>query len=205
MGIKERKEREKNQLRAKIMDATAEILIREGYEKTTIRKVAQAIEYSPRTVYLYFKDKDSLLMEIIEEGFAATLTKKKFIKDQLDYSQPEQIFGVQIMNNIESALSKPNLYKAIVYLLQYKAYPPGPHQLAVIRELKNDLENCYSELGMESTGLEIKAELVFAYLRGFNLMLINKIGSLSEKEIQQYVQECIQSILTGIVETEKKT
>jgi AcrR family transcriptional regulator len=86
MGISSRKEREKKELRAKIIDATAKILIDQGYEKTTIRKVAEAIEYSPRTVYLYFKDKDSLLMEIIEEGFAGTLEKRSRLKETLDYS-----------------------------------------------------------------------------------------------------------------------
>ena len=199
MGISNRKERERRALRDKILDATAKILIDQGYEKTTIRKVAEAIEYSPRTVYLYFKDKDSLLMEIIEEGFASTLEKRSRLKESLDYSKPEHIFGIQVMANIQTALSSPNLYKAILYLLQYKAYPPGPRQLEVIQDVKYDIEIChkYKDSKVENSGQ--KAELIFAVLRGFNLLLINKIGDLTEEEIESYKQSCVQMVLKGIV------
>jgi hypothetical protein len=40
MGIKERRERDKKELKGLIMETTAGILIKEGYERTTIRKVA---------------------------------------------------------------------------------------------------------------------------------------------------------------------
>ena len=199
MGISRRKEGEKRELRAKIIYATSKILIDQGYERTTIRKVAEAIEYSPRTIYLYYKDKDSLLMEIIEKGFAGTLEKRSRLKETLDYSKPEEIFGIQVMANIQTALDSPNLYKAILYLLQYKAYPPGPHQLEVIRDVKYDIEIChkYKESKVENSGQ--KAELIFAFLRGFNLMLINKIGDLTEEEIESYKQSCVQMVLKGIV------
>jgi AcrR family transcriptional regulator len=199
MGISSRKDREKKELRAKIIDATAKILIDQGYEKTTIRKVAEAIEYSPRTVYLYFKDKDSLLMEIIEVGFAGTLEKRSRLKETLDYSKPEQIFGIQVMANIQTALSSPNLYKAILYLLQYKAYPPGPRQMEVIQDVKYDIEICHKYKGSKVQNSGQKAELIFAFLRGFNLMLINKIGDLTEEEIESYKQSCVQMVLKGIV------
>ena len=199
MGISDRKERERSELKTKILVATAKILVDEGYEKTTIRKVAEAIEYSPRTVYLYFKDKDSLLMEIIEEGFASTLEKRSRLKQSLDYSNPEQIFGMQIMANIQTALSSPNLYKAVVYLLQYKAYPPGPRQIEVIQDVKYDIEICYQHQGIKAVNSDQKAEIIFAVLRGFNLMLINKIYDLTEQEIEAYKQSCVQLVMKGIV------
>ena len=199
MGIFDRKEREKRELRARIIEATAKILVEEGYEKTTIRKVAEAIEYSPRTIYLYFKDKDSLLMEIIEEGFAGTLEKRSRLKESLDYSKPEQIFGIQVMSNIQMAQSSPNLYRAILYLLQYKAYPPGPRQLEVIQDVKYDIEICHQHRGIKAENPGQKAELIFAFLRGFNLMLINKIGDLTELEIEAYKQSCVGVVLKGIV------
>jgi len=199
MGISDRKGREKRELRAKILAATAKILVEEGYEKTTIRKVAEAIEYSPRTVYLYFKDKDSLLMEIIEEGFSGTLEKRSRLKENLDYSNPEQIFGMQIMANIQTALSSPNLYKAVVYLLQYKAYPPGPRQMEVIQDVKYDIEICYQHQGKKAENSDQKAEILFAVLRGFNLMLINRIYDLTKQEIEAYKRSCVQLVLKGIV------
>ncbi len=69
MGITDRKEREKQELRDQILQAAKELFLEEGYEKTSIRKIADRIEYSPTTIYLYFKDKNELLLELHREAF----------------------------------------------------------------------------------------------------------------------------------------
>lgn len=73
MGVKERRDREKEELRQKILDAAVELIARDGHEALTIRKLASRIEYSPRTIYLYFADKEALLEDVVEEGFRRTL------------------------------------------------------------------------------------------------------------------------------------
>jgi AcrR family transcriptional regulator len=69
VGITERKVRAKEELRQTIIDAAMKIFVEEGYEKTSIRSIADAIEYSPGTIYLYFKDKDELLFAVHELAF----------------------------------------------------------------------------------------------------------------------------------------
>jgi len=69
MGLSERKEREKQEMREMILDAARNLFIKEGFEQVTIRSIAEEIEYSPATVYLYFKDKDSILCALQEIGF----------------------------------------------------------------------------------------------------------------------------------------
>ena len=69
MGITERKEREKQEMRELILEAATAMFIEEGYEKTSIRNIAEKIEYSPATIYLYFKDKDELFFAIHQLGF----------------------------------------------------------------------------------------------------------------------------------------
>lgn len=69
MGVIERKEREKEEMRRRIVDAAAQLFVNEGYEAASIRKIAAAIEYSPGAIYLYFKDKDDILYAIQEQGF----------------------------------------------------------------------------------------------------------------------------------------
>ncbi len=76
MGIAERKEREKQEMRRKIIDAAFEMFVEVGYERTSIRAIADKIEYSPATIYLYYKDKDELLYEVQREAF--DLLAKKF-------------------------------------------------------------------------------------------------------------------------------
>jgi len=71
MGIQERRERDKTELRAKILEAAKELFVTEGYEKTSLRNIAEKIEYSPATIYLYFKDKVQILQEVCLSGFDA--------------------------------------------------------------------------------------------------------------------------------------
>ncbi|MBK8671238.1 MAG: TetR/AcrR family transcriptional regulator [Saprospiraceae bacterium] len=78
MGLAERKEREKAELRELILDAAKRILLKSGQEGLSIRKIANTIEYSPATIYLYFKDKDEILHELMEMGF--TLMNKFMTK-----------------------------------------------------------------------------------------------------------------------------
>ena len=69
MGIAERKEREREEVKDLILSAAREIFLKEGYENTSIRKIATAIEYSPGTIYHHFKDKNELLLALHDKAF----------------------------------------------------------------------------------------------------------------------------------------
>lgn len=69
MGINERKEREKELLQKSILTAAREVFLEKGFDQTSIRSIAQRIEYSPTTIYLYYKDKDAILFALHSEGF----------------------------------------------------------------------------------------------------------------------------------------
>lgn len=69
MGILERKEKQKTELRQQILEASMELFVQEGFEKVSIRKIAEKIEYSPTTIYLYFKDKNEILYQLNMIGF----------------------------------------------------------------------------------------------------------------------------------------
>jgi AcrR family transcriptional regulator len=70
MTISTRKERQKEELRSKILQTAKELFIEQGFEATSIRNIAERIEYSPTTIYLYFKDKDDIFFALHQEGFA---------------------------------------------------------------------------------------------------------------------------------------
>lgn len=69
MGIAERKEKHQQEIRKMILDASMKLFVEEGFENVSIRKIADLIEYSPTTVYLYFKDKNEILYNLHELGF----------------------------------------------------------------------------------------------------------------------------------------
>ncbi len=69
MGSSERREREKKELRGKILEATRDLFSREGYDAVTLRKIAKKIEYSATAIYLHFADKASILRELCVSDF----------------------------------------------------------------------------------------------------------------------------------------
>jgi AcrR family transcriptional regulator len=70
VGITERRERDRAEIRGKILDAARRLFATEGYDRVTMRGVAEAIEYSPTTIYHHFEDKDDLVAALCECDFA---------------------------------------------------------------------------------------------------------------------------------------
>ncbi len=65
-----RREREKLLMRHNILQAARTIAAAEGWPSVTIRKIADAIEYSAPLIYKYFESKEAILDELIDEGYA---------------------------------------------------------------------------------------------------------------------------------------
>jgi AcrR family transcriptional regulator len=69
MGISERKERQKAELREQILAAALRIIRDEGFGALTMRKIAEAVEYSAATLYLYFAGRDEIALALVRNGF----------------------------------------------------------------------------------------------------------------------------------------
>jgi len=86
MGISERREREKEALRTRIVEAARDIVSEEGLDALSMRAIAERIEYSPATIYLYFRDKDEMLREVVRAGFRRL---GDYVRGQLREAGPE--------------------------------------------------------------------------------------------------------------------
>jgi AcrR family transcriptional regulator len=69
MGITDRKLRQKEEVRASILDTAWEMVVTEGWHSFSIRKIADAIEYSVPVIYSHFENKDAILLEFNRKGF----------------------------------------------------------------------------------------------------------------------------------------
>lgn len=70
VGIIERKERDREEMRKLILSAAQKLFLENGYERVSIRNIADAIEYSPATIYLYYKDKNELFFALHQAAFS---------------------------------------------------------------------------------------------------------------------------------------
>lgn len=84
MGVAERKERHKEDLKKDILTAAKQLFTEKGFEATSIRAIAEKIEYSPATIYLYYKDKNEIVHALHQDGF--NLLMEYF--STIDFSQP---------------------------------------------------------------------------------------------------------------------
>jgi AcrR family transcriptional regulator len=71
MGSVERRARERTETRERILDAAREMFVERGYEATTMRAIADRIEYTPTAIYHHFRNKEALLSELCAIDFRA--------------------------------------------------------------------------------------------------------------------------------------
>jgi AcrR family transcriptional regulator len=65
----QRRAQARDDLRAKILAAAAELFVERGHEGMSMRQLAERIGYTPATIYLHFENKDALLFALLDEGY----------------------------------------------------------------------------------------------------------------------------------------
>lgn len=142
MGISERKEREKQEMRELIVKAAANVFAEEGYERTSIRTIAEKIEYSPATIYLYFKDKDELLFAIHEYGFQILLSNAGYI---MEIPQPIERLRALARHYVQFCFDNPEYYNLMFTLLapinvlhEKKAWNNGKQAFELLHAIVKD-------------------------------------------------------------------
>ena len=115
MGTKERKKRDKQEMVENILNAAMKLFLSQGYKNVTIRKIADEIEYSPGTIYLYFKDKEEILLALQTRAFG------KFYEAQMsvqNIKDPVQRLMAHGKKYIEFALANPEYYDLMFIMEQ---------------------------------------------------------------------------------------
>lgn len=108
MGLIERKEREKADMKKQILDAARTLFLEQGYEKTSIRNIAEAIEYSPGTIYLYFKDKNEIFFALHCDAFVGLFQEMQAVGSIQDPFERLKALGRQYF---KFANENPELYE----------------------------------------------------------------------------------------------
>jgi len=119
MGIKERKEKHKEDLKQRILDAAKVLFLQEGYEATSIRKIASAIEFSPTTIYLYYKDKNDILFALQKEGFKLLRAKFSILVNVDDPFERLKALG---RGYLQFAMENPEFYELMFVMKEPLEY-----------------------------------------------------------------------------------
>lgn len=115
MGTKERRDIEKAEMKRKIIDAAIQLIEEEGYEKLSIRKIAAKIEYSPTTIYLYYKDKAEIIADMSNElYYKVESNTAAIINDDSALPIDEQVHTI-LCAFVRGLCAEPEMVKAIMY------------------------------------------------------------------------------------------
>lgn len=84
MGITERRLRQKEEVRCSILSTAWQMVKEEGWQSLSIRKIADAIEYSVPVIYDHFENKEAIILEFAKEGFQLLAKKIQKAKEKSD-------------------------------------------------------------------------------------------------------------------------
>ena len=115
MGIAERKEREKQQRRLEIIQAAEKVFFSMGLEHATMDDIAAEAELSKGTLYLYFKNKESLHVEVARRAIILLNGFTREAAEKVDTTVEK--LGQMGLATIEFSRTHPDHMKAIQGLM----------------------------------------------------------------------------------------
>ena len=178
MGVLERRQREREELRSRIVEAAGHLFVEEGFENVSIRKIAEKIEYAPSTIYLYFRDKTELLQTICGDTFEQLNTRLRGLFD--DDRDPLDQIRAGARAYIEFGIAHPNHY-LVTFCLPAKQDPEHREKMAGVKlaglQVYDLLRQCVRR-GMESGrltsgDLDTTSQNIWMFMHGTTSLLIN--------------------------------
>ncbi|MDE0040745.1 MAG: TetR/AcrR family transcriptional regulator [Candidatus Poribacteria bacterium] len=175
MGVKERRTREKEQLRRRIHSAARELFVAEGYESVSMRKIADMIEYSPTTIYLYYKDKADLLDSVCKETLLNLLNTLDLLRK--DKSDPVETLRRSGRAYVEFGLKYPQDYKlTFVVRPQFQkglGLQEGSVGEKVFNYLSTMVSECIRQKKFRQVDVETTGQALWSAVHGVTLLLID--------------------------------
>jgi AcrR family transcriptional regulator len=176
MGISERREREQLELRQRILDTASEMFAEEGYTSVSMRKIAERIEYSPTTIYLYFKDKNDLLNQICEDTFAKLYQEVSTIREE--NSDPLECLRKGMRAYIEFGLKHPNHYEVtfITPIMEYLGEDVHPYEGSMgeraFNFLRSQVADTVAAGYLKKGDVDVMSQTLWAAMHGLTSILI---------------------------------
>jgi AcrR family transcriptional regulator len=197
MGIKQRREREKQEVRQGILTAAREIALQEGWQAVTIRKVAERIEYSPSMLYEYFTSKEAVLLELHHEGFRLLALSLKTARSSSENHEERLLRMAEAYWDF--ALRHPELYQ-VMHGMNGVPLDCNEKPLAMQEVLDTTVEALHDWAQGRSIDLpEVKdaVGIFHAFLHGLVSLTMEQHMHGDEAQVRRLVRRGIHDLLTS--------
>ncbi len=206
MEPRERRERERLEMRSKIIETARDLMVNEGYEAVTMRRVAKGISYTATTLYNHFKDKEELVRSIMDSDFQ---TLRRSFDTVAAVTDPIERLRALTDVYITFAISHTSAYK-FMFLMQHP--PRDPAESAI--EHGNPDEDAYAFLlttvtaGIadgrfreDFTDPDFLAQMIWAGVHGIVTIHLIKATDpwLELRPLRETAHAIAESILRGVL------
>ena len=106
---------ETKKLTSDILDAARRLLVQDGYDSLSMRKIASEVGCKAATIYYYYKNKDAIVEALVEEGNRLHYRISREIASK--QTNPLLRFEALLWTSLEFGLNNPSYFE-ILYLLQ---------------------------------------------------------------------------------------
>jgi len=127
MSIQERKNREAKELKAKIIRAVQKLFARGGYDGLSMRRIAREIDYSPTTIYRFFKNKEEILCTITRDTYRDLSEKFRAVAgdpNRTDLQKLKDLVSIYTRWGLEN----PDIYRLYISLARIEVRDKGIHE-----------------------------------------------------------------------------
>lgn len=199
MGIIERREREREEVRRKILDAARELFATEGYDRVTMRRIAEAIEYSPTTIYHHFEDKQALVESLCQADFGRLL--EAFGK------QPPPRDPVEWIRQLGLAYARfgienPNHYR-FMFMTPFKPTHESPTGTETYDLLRKAVAKAIAAGRLRIDDVETASQVLWATVHGAVALVVTYGEGLPEIRLaKDLVEQVIDNGLRGLLKEE---
>ena len=200
MTTQSRRERERANIREEILDAARNLFVKNGYDRVSVRQIAQKIDYAPGTIYLYFKDKEDIFRTICNETFSKLHTRlSAIVADQCPPLEKVRRAG---FSYIQFALDNPSHY---MLLFMTRENPMMAGDIAdydigesCFRDLCHMVQQCVEADLLRSDDVQQVSQTLWSCVHGVSALLIAKCG-FPFIEQHRLIEAVLDTILHGIV------
>jgi AcrR family transcriptional regulator len=184
MGLKERKERQRVEMKSLILEAAHDLFLNKGFDQVSIRNIADEIEYSPATIYLYFKDKNEIFLALHDKSFKAF---NAFTTDIFKIKDPFKRLTALGERYIDFALKHPQYYE-MMFIIQApmlcdtnkEQWPEGSKALDAVEYLMSDCKKAGYFKGQD---VKVLAFVAWSHMHGIcSLMLRDRLKIYEENQ-----------------------
>lgn len=197
MGIKERKEREKDILRERILAAAEDLFLTKGFADVSMRKIAAKIEYSATTIYNYFKNKEEMLHALIRNYYQDFML-------QVAAGFEESTDPYQNLSNILKLYVKVGAANPEKYRLLLSTYSKFGHadftsgKYLGFEFITKTIEECVEKDIFRELDVQITAQSLWIMVYGLLNMIITRPEYSWWKNKDALIEHSVDTMLAGL-------